>query len=242
MKNLSVFSAILICIGLSSSVCSADPVTLNDANSIQPVSVVVNPVEAITSPVTSTPIQEAPPSISDALRPPEKKPVKSLSCPKICRAGPEGVFKHCGCPIQQPEECPEIEPPQCPDEKPCDCPEKSDTSFANPSNKTVINEIGLDDEGVPTSEFEKVILHDGERLVFVGPREFEIFFPEGSFFVDSKNEHPGYYQTKTGVMILKVDTEKTRKLDPKKRHAYKYDIIVNGVVLDPLGIWESDEY
>ena len=110
---------------------------------------------------------------------------------------------------------------------------------ADPKNNTVINEISIDEKGIPTVEFEKVVLHNGERLVFVGPKEFEIFFKEGSFFHDSEKENPGYYQTTNGVIILEVSREKTEKLESGS--VFKYSVFIDGVELDPMAEWENDE-
>ena len=120
----------------------------------------------------------------------------------------------------------------------CDEPR---VGVADPTNQTIINEIRIDNNGVPTVEFNVVVLKEvDERLVFVGPKEFQIYFREGSFFIDDPKEYPGYYQTKNGVIILRVDKKKVEKLGDRAK--FKYDVIVNGVVLDPFAVWARDEH
>ena len=100
---------------------------------------------------------------------------------------------------------------------------------------TVVITISIDENGYPLpSVMELLKLTPGQRIVFVGPDDFTIYFKgQKSPFDKTK------YQSKDGVITLKVP----EKIFDDKRFfeegytkdgiSFAYGVIVNGKELDP---------
>lgn len=103
----------------------------------------------------------------------------------------------------------------------CDC---IDEGMVLPGTNTAVVRILLDSNGVPKVSAEKVVIEVGQRIVWVGPGKMEIKFPEGSPFKER---------------VLKTDNGVINRVAPTQRFkgsekSFKYDVVVNGKVLDPF--------
>ncbi len=94
---------------------------------------------------------------------------------------------------------------------------------------TAVVKVGLDKNGMPFVENDTVVVKVGQRIVLVGPVKFQIRFPKGSPFAEDR------FEAKDAVMNLVVprEIEKAFKKQKADKLVYKYDIIVDDVVLDP---------
>ncbi len=103
----------------------------------------------------------------------------------------------------------------------CDC---ADEGVVLQGTNTAVVRISLDGNGVPRVSAEKVVVNVGQRIVWVGPEKMEIKFPEESPFKER---------------VLKTDNGVINRVAPEqkfkgKEKRYKYDVVVNGKVLDPF--------
>ena len=99
---------------------------------------------------------------------------------------------------------------------------------------TAVVKIGLTDKRVPFVDDSLVELKPGQRVVFTGPRDFQIDFPHDSPFVTPTGLPERQLTTKTAVICREVSHRIFDKIDPtKEKINYKYDVNVEGVVLDP---------
>ena len=104
----------------------------------------------------------------------------------------------------------------------CDC----DEGMVISGTDTAVIKISVGKDGMPKVSAETVILEEGQRIVWAGPSKMEIKFPKGSPFKSRVLE------TENGV-INKVIPRGQQKEKEKK---YKYDVVVDGKVLDPFMI------
>ncbi len=95
--------------------------------------------------------------------------------------------------------------------------------------------IYLDKNGYPKASAEKVIVAPGQKIVFVGPDQFDIIFKDKK----SPIEKPEI-RTSNGVLVLEIsknifDIEDRKNPENKKNNemVYRYGIRVNGKVTDP---------
>lgn len=91
------------------------------------------------------------------------------------------------------------------------------------NTKTAVVEISLDETGMPVVNYDEIELKTGDRIIFVGPEDFEINFPKKSPFKVKK------LMAQSGVINVKIKKRKNKK----GKVNYKYDIIHNDKVLDP---------
>ncbi|TQV86074.1 hypothetical protein FKG94_00495 [Exilibacterium tricleocarpae] len=88
--------------------------------------------------------------------------------------------------------------------------------------------ISLDKEGMPQVDIETVVVKVGQRVVFVGPTEFTINFPEDTPFDRQK------FETGDAVINLVIPQRVKRKFQQNIQEIkFKYDVIVGDKVLDP---------
>ena len=88
--------------------------------------------------------------------------------------------------------------------------------------------ISLGRDGTPRVDIATVVVKVGQRVVFVGPEEFTIDFPQDTPFnskrIDAEN----------AVINLVVPEQVRGKAQSgAKTIKFKYDVIVNGKRLDP---------
>ncbi len=107
--------------------------------------------------------------------------------------------------------------------------EGSDDLSIIPGTKAAVVEVSLGKDGMPSVDTDPVIVEEGQRVVWVGPSEMTIRFV-GASPVGKK-----VLETRSAVVNVKVPRQDAweKGEDYKK---FKYDVIVNGVVLDPLFI------
>lgn len=99
-------------------------------------------------------------------------------------------------------------------------------TFPLEGTDTVAVRIAVDKKtGKPYVKEETVVVNTGQRIVWVGPTDFQIVFPDGSPFQADK------YSTEDAVINLTVPKNKDKRSGTKTK--YKYDVIVNGERLDP---------
>lgn len=111
---------------------------------------------------------------------------------------------------------------------------------------TAVVRIFLDEQNMPRVIEETVVVEPGQRVVWVGPKDFTIRFPNGSpFKIDSNNallKEPVTFSTTNSVFVAQVPKPKPKQQflkDGEKSTSFKYDVIVNGRVLDPevIVVW-----
>lgn len=115
-----------------------------------------------------------------------------------------------------------------------DC-EKNTTGKVLAGTSTALVGLYIDSKGYPQASVDTVIVSPGQRIVFSGPKQFDIFFKEKKSPVE-QFELPA----RDGVLILDIPedvfTQEGRD-DPssqgKKELSYKYGIRVNGKETDP---------
>ena len=91
---------------------------------------------------------------------------------------------------------------------------------------TAVIAIGVREDGMPEVLVDPIIVKEGQRVVWAGPESMTIRFPEKTPF--DKNS----ISTQDAVVNAVVP----RLQSDEKQEEFKYDIIVNGVVLDPVMI------
>lgn len=92
--------------------------------------------------------------------------------------------------------------------------------------KTAVVEVSIGDDGMPSVKSESVVVKVGQRVVWVGPEDMTVQFPKGSPFKNAK------LPTRNSVINMLVP--KQRWKDKEEEKTFKYDIVVNGKVLDPF--------
>lgn len=91
---------------------------------------------------------------------------------------------------------------------------------------TAVVRISVGDNGMPKVLVDPIIVTEGQRVVWAGPETMTIRFPKETPF--EKNS----LETQNGVVNAVVP----RLESEEKQQEYKYDVIVKGVVLDPVMI------
>lgn len=112
---------------------------------------------------------------------------------------------------------------------------------------TVAVLITVKKDGMPQVNKETVTVKPGQRLVFVGPSEFTLRHRDDFLYnvvsqknnSRSANKRDGVDEeisTADGVINLQISEEYSRILKEKELDeiTIKYDVIVNGVALDPF--------
>lgn len=107
-------------------------------------------------------------------------------------------------------------------EQVCNCEEGEVITGTN----TAVVKISIGKDGMPRVSSDVVVVEIGQRIVWAGPTKMEIRFPKGSPF-DSR-----VLKTSDGVINRVLPDV---KFDGKEKK-YKYDVVVNGKVLDPIMI------
>lgn len=92
--------------------------------------------------------------------------------------------------------------------------------------KTAVVEVSIGDDGMPSVKNDSVLVKVGQRIVWVGPEDMTIRFPKGSPFKNAK------LPTKNSVINMLVPKQRWKEKEEEKK--FKYDVIVNGKVLDPF--------
>lgn len=103
---------------------------------------------------------------------------------------------------------------------------------------TAIVGLYIDDKGYPKANFEEIVLRPGQRIVFAGPNQFDIFFKD----LKSPN---GQLENRSNNGIVVIDIPKdifersarnnTNVTAPAMRELiYRYGIRANGKITDPI--------
>jgi hypothetical protein len=92
--------------------------------------------------------------------------------------------------------------------------------------ETAVIAIAVMKDGMPTVLVDPIIVNEGQRVVWAGPESMTIRFPQETPFEKSS------FTTQDAVINALVPRLKS----DKKQEEFKYDIIVNGVTLDPVMI------
>ncbi len=94
--------------------------------------------------------------------------------------------------------------------------------------ETAVVEVSLDEGGMPSVNIDTVVVKEGQRIVWVGPKDMVVRFPESSPFKEKQ------LSTKDAVINVVVPEQSWDNKEKTKR--FKYDVVVNGKVLDPFFI------
>jgi len=104
-----------------------------------------------------------------------------------------------------------------------------DLERALPGNSIVSIDVFLDESKTPVVVKPKVYLKPNQRVLFVGPNKFAIEFIKGSPFPKHQ------YSSKESIIDLQVPADVFKGVDPSiKVLVYKYNVIIDGNLLDPL--------
>lgn len=95
---------------------------------------------------------------------------------------------------------------------------------------TAVVKVELDKEGNPKVDTEVFVVYEGQRVVWVGPKEMVIRFPEGSPFKKEK------LYTKDAVINKIIPKQRSKEFKKRGEIKFKYDVIVGKKVLDPFMI------
>jgi len=90
--------------------------------------------------------------------------------------------------------------------------------------------ISLSRSGMPKVNIETVVVEVGQRIVWVGPDEITIRFPNGSPFDVDK------LVTRDAVINRVVPAPTSKHFKEYGKDKFKYDVIVGKQVLDPFMI------
>lgn len=114
-----------------------------------------------------------------------------------------------------------------------DC--KRPTREVPPGSDKATVAIYLDKNGFPKADAEKVIVAPGQKIVFVGPDQFDIIFKDNRSPIDKPE-----VRTSNGILVLEISKnifEKEDRKNPENKKnnemIYRYGIRVNGKVTDP---------
>jgi hypothetical protein len=115
-----------------------------------------------------------------------------------------------------------------------DC-EKNTTGKVLAGTSTALVGLYLDDKGYPQASVNTVIISPGQRIVFSGPKEFDIFFKDKKSPVEQFE-----LSARDSVLTLDIPEDvfaQEGRDDPSsqdnKELSYKYGIRVNGKETDP---------
>ena len=97
--------------------------------------------------------------------------------------------------------------------------------------QTAVVVVAVGSDGMPVVKSTTVEVEEGQRVVWVGPKNMEIRFGNGTPFKASK------LVTDNAVVNVEVPRLKWEKGEKVKK--YKYDVVVDGKVLDPFLIVRS---
>ncbi len=104
----------------------------------------------------------------------------------------------------------------------------SDVSIPLEGTNTAVVRVSVaTGTGKPKVSEDTVIVKTGQRVVWVGPQEFMIEFPQGTPFSRSK------FSTDDAVINLVVPRNENARAENIKKTKYKYDVVVKGERLDP---------
>ncbi len=101
------------------------------------------------------------------------------------------------------------------------------TLSVNEGTNTAVVRILLAKDGTPFVDTDPIVVNEGQRVVWAGPTDMSIKFPKGSPF--SKDD----FNTRNAVINNKVPKLKSWA-EAEEFKEFKYDVIVGGVVLDPI--------
>ena len=116
-----------------------------------------------------------------------------------------------------------------------DC--KPTTSKALPGTDTAVVGLYIDKNGYPQANIDTVRVFPGQKIVFVGPEKFEIFFKNQSSPIDNFEA-----RTSNGILTIEIPKDIFEREQRKQRAAtanelkeiiYRYGIKANGKVTDP---------
>jgi hypothetical protein len=106
---------------------------------------------------------------------------------------------------------------------------------ALPGTNTAIVPLYIDKNGYPQASLRKVIVLPGQKIIFAGPDQFEIFFKEQRSPTDESE-----FRSSTGVVIIEipknifeVEQRETKSQNAKDELIYNYGIRADGKVTDP---------
>lgn len=104
-----------------------------------------------------------------------------------------------------------------------------------PGTDTAVVELYIDKNGFPQAYVETVRVYPGQKIVFIGPDKFEIFFkdqrsPIGRFEAQSDNSIVAIEIPRD---IFERDQRDSREKELKEKLFYRYGIRANGKITDP---------
>ncbi len=97
----------------------------------------------------------------------------------------------------------------------------------NKGTNTAVVKVSLDKRGMPYIDTDPVVVKQGQRVVWVGPTDMEIKFQTDGLVASSE------LSTKDAVINLAIPVFDNWD-ESETQRKYKYDVIVKGVVLDPI--------
>ncbi len=92
--------------------------------------------------------------------------------------------------------------------------------------ETAVVNVSLDEDGMPSINIDTVVVKEGQRVVWVGPKDMVVRFPESSPFKEKQ------LSTRDAVINEVVPSQSWKGAETTKR--FKYDVVVGGKVLDPF--------
>lgn len=106
--------------------------------------------------------------------------------------------------------------------------------YALKGTDTAVVSVSLDASGMPRDNVEKLILHPGQKVIYAGPDEFDIFFKNRKSPSKTIN-----YKSENGVVVIAIPSgildspEFSDEYRKNKFIRFDYGIRVNGKELDP---------
>ena len=114
-----------------------------------------------------------------------------------------------------------------------DC--KPTTGKALPGTDTIVVGIYIDKKGYPQANIDTIRARPGQKIIFVGPDKFEIFFKDQNSPIDSQE-----VRTSNNVLTIEIpeniferEQRKSKATDSLKELIYRYGIRANGKETDP---------
>ena len=114
-----------------------------------------------------------------------------------------------------------------------DC--KPTTTKALPGTETAVVGIYIDKNGYPQANIDTVRAYPGQKIVFVGPNKFDIFFKDQKSPTDrlETSSDNGIVTIEIPRDVFERDQRQSKITDVKKELLYRYGIRANGKITDP---------
>ncbi len=102
----------------------------------------------------------------------------------------------------------------------------------NEGTNTAVVKVLLAKNGMPFVDTDPIVVKEGQRVVWAGPSKMTIEFKKDSPFKNAS------FSTRNAVVNKKVPKQEKWE-EGEEYKEFKYDVIVDGVVLDPILIIRS---